>query len=199
MKDVMSRAGAPTPPGVPLPRPDPSGDLPGAVLVVEDDAVLAALLEDTLADLGHRVAVARNGTEALHLVRGGRPACILLDLQMPVMDGAAFVAAYRIQVQAQAHGGVGAMAGDRSDGSAAPVILLMGLGSDEAAATRRGWGWRGSSPSPTTWTCSRRWSSATRAAPKRPRGRRSRIATMMSPRRQTTRRTRHSHAHRAFA
>ena len=142
MTFAMSGAGATTPPGVPLPRPGAHRALPGAVLVVEDDAVLAALLEDTLADLGHRVAVAHDGTEALRVVRGGRPACILLDLHLPGMDGAAFVAAYRALLQARpevhARGGdaaggdeAGGEAGD--DGGPAPVILLTGLSSDEAA------------------------------------------------------------------
>jgi CheY-like chemotaxis protein len=36
---------------------------------------------------GYEVAVARDGSEALQLARELRPAAILMDIQMPVMDG----------------------------------------------------------------------------------------------------------------
>jgi two-component system alkaline phosphatase synthesis response regulator PhoP len=58
------------------------------VLVVDDDAGIRALLVDFLAvDLGLAVAEARDGAEALAIVDRERPALVLLDLMMPVLDG----------------------------------------------------------------------------------------------------------------
>ena len=53
-------------------------------------------LQEALQDAGHHVRVARNGAEALGLLdRLARPALVVLDLQMPLMDGIAFLRALR--------------------------------------------------------------------------------------------------------
>ncbi len=57
------------------------------VLVVDDDRVLADLLTNFLEDEGYVVRVASNGQDALDLVRERPPDMILMDIQMPVMDG----------------------------------------------------------------------------------------------------------------
>ena len=63
------------------------------ILIAEDDFGLRDTLEDVLAEEGHRVSVARNGSEALGVLgRIARPVLILLDLNMPVMDGMTFLA-----------------------------------------------------------------------------------------------------------
>lgn len=59
----------------------------GDVLVVEDDRDLAAVMRLALESAGHRVRTARHGQEALDLVAADRPALVLLDMMMPVMDG----------------------------------------------------------------------------------------------------------------
>ncbi|MGH9041337.1 MAG: response regulator [Acidimicrobiia bacterium] len=61
------------------------------VLVVEDDGATRALLRRTLEAQGFPVAEAENGERALQEVGEHRPALILLDLLMPVMDGFDFV------------------------------------------------------------------------------------------------------------
>jgi len=61
------------------------------VLVVEDNDDLRSLLEDVLDDAGFEVVAVANGAEGLELARSWRPAAIVLDLMMPVMDGAAFL------------------------------------------------------------------------------------------------------------
>jgi DNA-binding response OmpR family regulator len=61
------------------------------VLVVEDDPTLRELLEQVLHREGFAPFTARNGAEALLLLRAGMPAkVIVLDLLMPLMDGWTF-------------------------------------------------------------------------------------------------------------
>jgi CheY-like chemotaxis protein len=63
------------------------------VLVVDDDPDILQTLALCLSTEGYRVLMAANGSEALDLVGKEKPACILLDLMMPVMDGWQFRAA----------------------------------------------------------------------------------------------------------
>ncbi|CAN5871409.1 hybrid sensor histidine kinase/response regulator [soil metagenome] len=57
------------------------------VLVVDDNAENRALAQATLEDDGYEVSLAKNSTEALAKFAAERPACILLDIQMPGEDG----------------------------------------------------------------------------------------------------------------
>ena len=72
------------------------------VLVVEHDEALRELLVTALEAAGHGVVAASNGAAALEEVRRHRPALILLDLTMPVMDGHAFMGVYRQQPEPRA-------------------------------------------------------------------------------------------------
>ena len=58
------------------------------VVVAEDDRVSQAVLTMILQKFGLEVHVACDGEQALALVREVRPDVILMDMQMPVMDGA---------------------------------------------------------------------------------------------------------------
>ncbi len=69
------------------------------VLVVEDDAAVRETFRRGLEREGWVVVEAENGRVALEKMATVTPALILLDLIMPVMDGAAFVSALR-QVEA---------------------------------------------------------------------------------------------------
>ncbi|TFU16552.1 HD-GYP domain-containing protein [Thermus tengchongensis] len=57
------------------------------VLVVDDDPVQRLLLMRALAPLEVEVQEARNGQEALDLLRDGFPHVVLTDLHMPLVDG----------------------------------------------------------------------------------------------------------------
>jgi two-component system cell cycle response regulator DivK len=57
------------------------------VLVVEDNAQNRMLMVDILQCHGYEVLEARDGAEGIRLARQTLPALILLDMQMPVMDG----------------------------------------------------------------------------------------------------------------
>jgi Signal transduction histidine kinase len=71
------------------------GDAPGDALVVEDDPDSREMLVRLLGKSGFRVRTAENGALGLEAVAAARPAIILLDLMMPVMDGFEFLAAIR--------------------------------------------------------------------------------------------------------
>src|SRR5690349_12960096 len=66
-----------------------------SVLVVDDEADTRDLLASLLSHAGFTVATAANGLEALAALRAIRPQMILLDIQMPIMDGAVFREAQR--------------------------------------------------------------------------------------------------------
>ena len=96
---------------LPAPATDPAGPGPGAaprrrqqavrrpeectVLVVEDNAINQLVTRGMLLKLGYRVRTADNGSEALELLARERPDGVLLDCQMPVMDGFATCRAIR--------------------------------------------------------------------------------------------------------
>ncbi|MBN2897104.1 MAG: response regulator [Campylobacterales bacterium] len=59
----------------------------GSVLLVEDHEINAQVAQENLEHFGLRVTLAANGAEALEKARGGRFDLILMDIQMPIMDG----------------------------------------------------------------------------------------------------------------
>ena len=65
------------------------------ILVVEDDAAILDIVAVFLHASDYAVETATDGVEALDKVRREPPNAVLLDLMLPVMDGAAFVAACR--------------------------------------------------------------------------------------------------------
>ena len=68
-------------------RPDGGGLVPEKILVVEDDIVNRTLLRDVLKYYGYEVLEAGDGREGVNLAKEHMPAIILMDVQMPVMDG----------------------------------------------------------------------------------------------------------------
>ncbi|HSH68913.1 MAG TPA: diguanylate cyclase, partial [Deferrisomatales bacterium] len=67
-------------------RPDaPAGE--DLVLVVDDDRTMRLLARHSLEVAGFRVEEARGGQEALRLVEEHRPSLVLLDVDMPDLDG----------------------------------------------------------------------------------------------------------------
>ena len=57
------------------------------ILIAEDDPDVRTVLVDILAEDNYELVVARDGREALALALGRTPDLVLLDLQMPVLDG----------------------------------------------------------------------------------------------------------------
>jgi len=61
-----------------------------AVMVVDDDAAIARLISLTLREDGYAVRSAHDGQDALGAVSTAPPDLIVLDLEMPVMNGRTF-------------------------------------------------------------------------------------------------------------
>ncbi len=57
------------------------------IMIVEDEAKIAALLADYLAAAGYATRLHANGTGVVDAVRAQPPALILLDLMLPGVDG----------------------------------------------------------------------------------------------------------------
>jgi CheY-like chemotaxis protein len=68
---------------------------PGRVLVVDDTPLVRELLRDFLATVGHEVATAASGADALEVVPVFQPGVILTDMAMPGMSGAELLDALR--------------------------------------------------------------------------------------------------------
>jgi len=64
-------------------------------LVVDDSRVVRKFGSQILEKLGFQVAAAANGAEALDCCRDKVPELILLDWNMPVMDGMEFLVRFR--------------------------------------------------------------------------------------------------------
>jgi CheY-like chemotaxis protein len=69
------------------------------VLVVDDDAETRAVVKEALSEAGFAVLAAQNGGEALALVEDQRPAMLLLDIQMPGIDGVAVARELRMRLR----------------------------------------------------------------------------------------------------
>jgi len=110
----------------PSPPPPSPRALGGRVLLAEDNPVNALVAEALLQKLGIDVTVVEDGAQAVEAFRSGRPDLVLLDCQMPVMDG--LEAARRIRALEAAEGWprtpmvaltANAFEGDRADSLAA--------------------------------------------------------------------------------
>lgn len=87
---------APLPPALPDTQPGPAladtqplvpQQLLGRVLVAEDNPVNALVVEAMLRQIGVEVELVENGAQAVDRWQHGRPDLLLMDCQMPEMDG----------------------------------------------------------------------------------------------------------------
>ncbi len=72
---------------VPATAVEPADPIIAEVLVADDDSTVRALVNATLQQYGFRCHLAATGSEALTLIRRQRPHAVLLDVNMPVIDG----------------------------------------------------------------------------------------------------------------
>jgi DNA-binding response OmpR family regulator len=77
------------------PEPPPVSPLRPEVVVADDDLAVAALVTAVLKKHGVACAIARHGREALHMIRELKPGVLVLDINMPEMDGFEVLAALK--------------------------------------------------------------------------------------------------------
>lgn len=61
---------------------------PPLILLVDDDVQIQEIFSTRLKNAGFQVLQARNGEEGLTFAKQAKPDLILLDVMMPIMDGA---------------------------------------------------------------------------------------------------------------
>ena len=66
---------------------EPTSGAAPEILIVEDSAVEAELLRRSLVRAGYAVSTARNGEDGLQAAHAQRPALVMSDINMPVMNG----------------------------------------------------------------------------------------------------------------
>ena len=71
------------------------------ILVVDDDDLMIELISDPLIDEGHEVRTALGGQEALDEIDRKQPAIVILDMNMPGIDGYAVARKIRANPAAQ--------------------------------------------------------------------------------------------------
>ena len=64
---------------------------PAAVLIVDDDEMVADAAADAIGSAGYRAVCARDGWQALEMLKHEQPAVMLVDLFMPGMSGSEFL------------------------------------------------------------------------------------------------------------
>jgi len=94
------------------------------ILAVEDQEDNMQILRDLLTSAGYEIVEAENGEQAMAAVAKRRPDLILMDIQLPIMDG--YEATRRIKADASLR--------------TIPIIAITSyaLGSDEARARAAG-------------------------------------------------------------
>lgn len=90
---------------------------------MDDNRDVAALMELVLTALGHQVRVTHNGEEGFAAIRQERPDAILLDIEMPVLDGPGM--AYRMLIHDAGYEKI-------------PVVILSGVADVDRVAARVG-------------------------------------------------------------
>ncbi len=96
----------------------------GTVLVADDDPVMRMLMLEMLAQVGLDAIEAADGAAAVELARSRSPDLILMDVEMPRMDG--FAACEAIRAAGIVNG---------FDGTGVPIVMVTG-GDDLEAVTR---------------------------------------------------------------
>ncbi len=57
------------------------------ILIVDDDPSILLSLDFLLKKAGYEIFIARDGAEALEIIRRELPVCVVLDIMMPQVDG----------------------------------------------------------------------------------------------------------------
>lgn len=85
------------------------------ILIIDDDLDICALLSAYIKHGGHEVLVAKDGQEGLEQAEAANPDLIILDIQMPIMDGTVVLKSLRKMAQT----------------AKTPVIALSAMGTSD--------------------------------------------------------------------
>jgi diguanylate cyclase (GGDEF)-like protein len=88
------------------------------ILLVEDEPNVLMALEELLTAAQHTIVTAQNGEQGIELFLNEQPDLVLLDVNLPGLDG------YQVAQNIRS----------KTDGEWVPIIFLSGEGSDEAIA-----------------------------------------------------------------
>ena len=94
------------------------------IAIIEDDSVISQMYRMKFEADGFEVRIANNGRIGIDLVKSFKPDVILLDIQMPEMNGAEALKQIRTQ----------------DSSKTTPVIVLTNLGEEEAPSELRALG-----------------------------------------------------------
>lgn len=94
------------------------------IAIIEDDSTISQMYRMKFETDGFDVRMASNGRIGAELVKTFKPDVILLDIQMPEMDGSEALRAIRNQ----------------PENKTTPVVILTNLGEEEAPAEMRSLG-----------------------------------------------------------
>ena len=94
------------------------------IAIIEDDPTISQMYRMKFESDGFDVRMAGNGKIGVDLVKSFKPDIILLDIQMPEMDGAEALKLIR----------------EHKDSKDTPVIILTNLGEEEAPSEMRSLG-----------------------------------------------------------
>lgn len=93
------------------------------ILVVDDEPGIVDVLIAVLDDAGHRASGAANGQEALSKLKASPPDLMLLDVEMPVLDGGATLSAMKADPRL----------------SSVPVLMMSGIAESMVKRRCRGY------------------------------------------------------------
>ena len=93
------------------------------ILVVDDEPGIVDVLSAVLEDAGHRASGASNGQEALSKLKASLPDVVLLDVEMPVLDGGATLSAMKADPRL----------------SSIPVLMMSGIAESMVKRRCRGY------------------------------------------------------------
>ncbi|MBV9528833.1 response regulator transcription factor [Sphingomonas sp.] len=80
------------------------------IIIAEDDEVVSEIVRDALTDAGHVVGVLDDGSDALQAIKVKKPDLVILDCNMPAMNGLLVLREIR----------------NRAEFSGMPVLVLTG-------------------------------------------------------------------------
>src|SRR5258708_8997902 len=96
---VLKQSRTTTVPTIPTMKPTATPASGKYILVVDDSPSVRRVVGNMLKQNGWEVQVARDGVEALEMITRETPAAVLLDIEMPRMDGYELMATVRAQEQ----------------------------------------------------------------------------------------------------